>query len=45
MTVFKLASFPFQKVILAPVIAIFKMSYDEQDIAPLISCSGLIQNF
>ena len=43
MTVFKLASFPFQKVILAPVVAIFKRSYDKQDKPPLISCHGLIQ--
>ena len=41
--VFKLASFPFQTVILAPAIAIFKRSYDKQDIPPLISCHGLIQ--
>ena len=43
MIVFKLASFPFQKVILAPANAIFKRSYDKQDIPPLISCHGLIQ--
>ena len=43
MIVFKSASFPFQKVILAPAIAIFKRSYDKQDIPPLISCHGLIQ--
>ena len=43
MTVFKLASFPFQKVILAPVVAIFERSYDKQDIPRLISCHGLIQ--